>query len=69
MSVIAQNIEEQHLKMAIEDVLNEGGDNESGELVNIDSDDGNYSLENEENTGQHHLCRNEILFASVCKCT
>jgi hypothetical protein len=40
---MAQNIEEQYLKMTIEDVLNESGDNESGTLVNMDSDDGNRS--------------------------
>lgn len=41
--IMAQNIEEQYLKMTIEDVLNESGDNESGTLVNMDSDDGNRS--------------------------
>jgi hypothetical protein len=40
---MAQNIEEQYLKMTIEDVLNESSDNESGTLVNLASDDGNRS--------------------------
>jgi elongation factor P hydroxylase len=52
---MAQNIEEQHLKMTIEDILNESSDSESNTLVNMGSDDHNYSPANEKNTGEHRL--------------